>query len=66
MPAHVTNPTRTVVDCFRFERLIGREASMEALRDALRQKKTTMDSLYRMLEILPSRRLRSVLEAMGP
>lgn len=39
---------------------------MEALRDALRQKKTTMDSLYRMLEILPSRRLRSVLEAMGP
>jgi predicted transcriptional regulator of viral defense system len=66
VPAHITNPTRTVVDCFRFERLIGREASMEALRDALRQRKVTMDSLYRMLDVLPSRRLRSVLEAMGP
>ncbi len=62
--ARITNPARTVLDCFRFERLVGREASIEALRDALRQKKVTTDALYRTLEALPSRRLRAVLEAM--
>lgn len=66
VPARITNPARTLVDCFRFERSIGREASMEALRDALRRKKVTTDALYRMLEVLPSRRLRAVLEAMTP
>lgn len=64
VPARITNPARTVVDCFRFERLIGREASMEALRDGLSQKRVTMDALVRTLEVLPSRRLRAALEAM--
>jgi len=62
--ARITSPARTIVDCFRFERLIGREAAMEALRDALRQKKVTIDSIYRTLEVLPSRRLIAVLEVM--
>jgi predicted transcriptional regulator of viral defense system len=62
--AHITSPARTVIDCFRFERLIGREAAMEALRDALRQKKVTVDALYRTLEAVPSRRLVAVLEVM--
>jgi predicted transcriptional regulator of viral defense system len=66
VPARITNPARTVVDCFRFERLIGREAAMEALRDALRQKLVTADALFRTLEVLPSRRLRAVLEATTP
>ena len=66
VPARITNPARTVVDCFRFERLVGREAAMEALRDALRRKKVTIDALYRTLEVLPSRRLVRVLEAMAP
>jgi predicted transcriptional regulator of viral defense system len=66
VPARITNPARTIVDCFRFERHIGREASMEALRDALRQKKTTTDALYRTMDVLPSRRLRAVLEATAP
>ena len=38
VPARITSPARTVVDCFRFERLIGREAALEALHDALRQR----------------------------
>lgn len=66
VPARITNPARTVVDCFRFERLIGREAAMEALRDTLRQKLATTDALYRTLDVVPSRRLRSVLEATAP
>lgn len=66
VPARITNPARTVVDCFRFERLVGREAAMEALRDTLRQKLATTDALYRTLDVLPSRRLQSVLEATAP
>lgn len=64
--AHITDPARTVVDCFRFERLVGREAAMEALREGLRKKQVTTDALYRTLDVLPSRRLHRVLEAMAP
>ena len=31
VPARITSPARTIVDCFRFQRLIGREAALEAL-----------------------------------
>lgn len=64
--ASITNPARTVVDCFRFERLIGSEAAREALREAMRQKLVTTDALYRTLQVLPSRRMRNVLEATAP
>ncbi len=62
VPARITSPARTIVDCFRFEHLIGRETAVEALRDALREQKVTVDSLYRTLEELPSRRLSAALE----
>jgi len=62
--ARITSPERTIVDCFRFERLIGREAAMEALRDALRQRRVTPAALLRTLDVLPSRRLKNVLEAL--
>jgi predicted transcriptional regulator of viral defense system len=64
VPARITNPTRTVLDCFRLQRRVGIEAAREALFDALRQRKVTVDSLYRAMDVLPSRRLRAVLEAM--
>ena len=63
VPARITTPARTVVDCFRFERLVGREVAMEALDDALRQRKVTIAELTRVEEVLPSRRLRTVLDA---
>lgn len=64
VPARITNPARTVVDCFRFERLVGREVALEALRDGLDRGLVTIDALYRVLEALPSRRLRATLEAL--
>lgn len=64
VPSRITNPARTVVDCFRFERLIGREAAMEALRDGLRHKIVTTDQLVRTLEVLPSRRLSTALDTL--
>ncbi len=62
VPARMTSPARTVVDCFRFERLIGREAALEALHDALRQRIVTTDELTRALDIFPSRLLSAALE----
>lgn len=64
VPARITNPARTVVDCFRFERLVGREAAMEALRDGLQHKIVTADQLHRTLEVLPSRRLTAALDTL--
>ncbi len=66
VPARITSPARTIVDCFRFERLIGREAALEALYDGLRRRKVSTDALMRALDVLPSRRLRAALETMAP
>ena len=62
VPGRITSPARTIVDCFRFERLIGREAALEALQDALQGNKVTTTDLRRVLEVLPSRRLSTILE----
>jgi predicted transcriptional regulator of viral defense system len=64
VPGRITNPARTVLDCFRFERLVGRETAMEALRDGLGHRKFTVDALYRAMEFLPSRGLAAALEHM--
>lgn len=64
VPARITSPARTVVDCFRFQRRIGKEAAREALFDALEQRKVSIDAIYRVLDVLPSSRLRTTLEAM--
>ncbi len=63
VPARITSPARTVVDCFRFERLVGPETALEALQDALRQRRVTIAELARVVEVLPSRRLRALLDA---
>ena len=63
VPARITSPARTIVDCFRFQRLVGREAALEALQEGLRDRKVTTAALTRTLEVLPSRRLSSILEA---
>jgi len=63
VPARITSPARTVVDCFRFQRLVGREAAVEALREALDGRKVTTAELMRTLEVLPSRRLSAIMEA---
>jgi predicted transcriptional regulator of viral defense system len=62
VPARITSPARTVADCFRYERLLGPEIPMEALRDALRQKKVTIAELSRVEAKLPSRRLNAALD----
>lgn len=65
VPARITSPARTVADCFRFERLVGAEVAMEALHDALRQRKATIAELSRIADVLPSRRLSAALDVMA-
>lgn len=63
VPGRITSPARTIADCFRFERLVGFEAAMEAFQDGLRQRKVTVAELSRVAEVLPSRRLNAALDA---
>ena len=60
--ARITSPARTVADCFRFERLVGPEAALEALQDGLRRRKVTIAELSRVNEVLPARRLSAALD----
>lgn len=44
----VTDPARSIVDCFRLRNRIGLDIGLEALGDALRRKKVTIDALISM------------------
>lgn len=43
----ITNPVRTIVDCFRYRNKVGIDVAMEGLREGLRQRKATSDQLWR-------------------
>ena len=47
----VTSVAKTVVDCFKFRHKIGLDIALEALRDAWRQKKVTMDELWEVARL---------------
>lgn len=44
----VTSVARTVVDCFKFRNKIGLDVALEALREALDNKRVSIDDLWRM------------------
>lgn len=46
----VTNPARTVVDCFKFRNKIGVDVAVEALRDYRRLRKGGADELWRQAD----------------
>ncbi len=43
----VTNPSKTVADCFKYRRRVGIDVAIEALKDALRRRKATRAELWR-------------------
>lgn len=51
VPIKIYNPAKTVVDCFKYRNKIGMDVAIEALKDALHQKKVTSDELYRFAKI---------------
>ena len=42
----ITNPARTIVDCFRYRNKIGIDVAMEGLREGIRQRKFSPDQLW--------------------
>ncbi|MFZ1474666.1 MAG: transcriptional regulator, partial [Anaerolineae bacterium] len=47
----VYDPAKTVVDCFKFRNKIGLEVALEALRAGWRERRFTMDQLWRYATI---------------
>lgn len=44
-------PAKTIADCFKFRNKVGLDVALEALRDAWRKRKITMDDLERFARI---------------
>ena len=57
VPVRITSPARTVVDCFRFRRLVGNDVAIEALRDALRDRKASADQIWRAADVCRAKSL---------
>jgi predicted transcriptional regulator of viral defense system len=47
----VYNPAKTVADCFKFKSKVGTEVAIQALREAFRQRKATMDELWKAAKV---------------
>jgi predicted transcriptional regulator of viral defense system len=44
----ITEPARTIVDCFRYRNKVGIDVAMEGLRECLRQHRCTPDDLWKI------------------
>ena len=65
VPVRITSPARTVVDCFRFRRLVGQDVAIEALREALYDRKASVDQIWRAAEVCRAKSLVGpILEAV--
>ncbi|MHC5055765.1 MAG: type IV toxin-antitoxin system AbiEi family antitoxin domain-containing protein [Planctomycetota bacterium] len=51
VPVKVYSPAKTVADCFKYRRKIGLDIAMQALRDAWRRKRATVDELWECARI---------------
>ncbi len=47
----VYNPAKTVADCFKYRNKIGLDVALEALRETWRERRATMDDLWRYAKI---------------
>jgi predicted transcriptional regulator of viral defense system len=61
----VYSAAKTVADCFKFRNKIGLDVAIEALKDCLRQKKASIDEIYRYAKICRVRNvIRPYMEAL--
>lgn len=51
IPVKMTNPARTVADCFKYRNKIGLDVAVEALREGLKGRYFTVDELWRYAEL---------------
>jgi predicted transcriptional regulator of viral defense system len=65
VPALVTNPARTVADCFKYRRQVGMDVCLEALASVLRDRRSTVKELLRFARMnRVESTLRPAMEAM--
>jgi predicted transcriptional regulator of viral defense system len=65
VPVHITSAAKTVADCFKYRNKIGLDVALEALRDAWRARKVTMEEIDRFARICRVQRImRPYLEAL--
>jgi len=65
VPVHVYSAAKTVADCFKFRNKIGLDVAIEALKDCLRQKKASVNEIYRYAKICRvSKVIRPYMEAL--
>jgi predicted transcriptional regulator of viral defense system len=61
---HIYSVAKTIVDCFRFRNKIGLDVVLEALRESIRSKKTTIGEINRLAKLVRLERvMRPYLEA---
>jgi len=51
VPVRVYSAAKTVADCFKFRNKIGLDVAIEALKDCLRQKKASVNEIYRYAKL---------------
>lgn len=51
MLVRIYNPAKTVADCFKYRNKIGLDVALEALREAIRERRCTIDELWRYAKI---------------
>lgn len=51
VPVRIYCAAKTVADCFKYRNKIGVDVAIEALRDALREKKATVDEIYQFAKV---------------
>jgi predicted transcriptional regulator of viral defense system len=65
VPVRVYSAAKTVADCFKFRNKIGLDIAIEALKDCLRQKKASVNDIYRYARICRvSNVIRPYMEAL--
>jgi len=65
VPIRVYSVAKTVADCFKFRNKIGLDIAIEALKDALQEKKATVNEIYRYAKVCRvSNVIRPYMEAL--
>jgi predicted transcriptional regulator of viral defense system len=66
VPLKVYSSAKTVADCFKYRNKIGIDLAIEALRDALRQKKATLNEIHHFAKVCRvARVMRPYLESVA-
>ncbi|MGD9891907.1 MAG: type IV toxin-antitoxin system AbiEi family antitoxin domain-containing protein [Dehalococcoidia bacterium] len=51
VPVRVYSPAKTVADCFKYRNKIGIDVALEALREVRRERRATMDEIWRYAQV---------------